>query len=129
MTNVQRKWLLKEYWKTENCERVREKWIEEFHTLPPSRLSIYRLMDKFDLTGSICNAPKTGRPKTVTTEDNEMLVAQSYVQSPKKSKIRASLEIGISRRSVSRIMKKLGLKMYILRLVHGLLEDDPDRRL
>lgn len=86
-------------------------------------------MDKFDLTGSICNAPKTGRPKTVTTEDNEMLVAQSYVQSPKKSKIRASLEIGISRRSVSRIMKKIGLEMYILRLIHGLLEDDPDRRL
>lgn len=64
ITNVQRKWVLKQY-----CGRVREKLREELHTLPSSTLSIYRLRDKFDLTGSIYNAPKTGRPKTVNIKD------------------------------------------------------------
>lgn len=129
MSNDQRKWILKEYWKTGNCERVRERWREEFDAPPPTRLSICRLRDKFNNTGSICNASKAGRPVTITTPENEMTVAQTYVQSPKKSKKRASIELGIERRSLGRLMKRLRLKMYIPRLTHGLLEDDPDRRL
>ena len=26
LTKVQRKWILKQYWKTENAEKVRQKW-------------------------------------------------------------------------------------------------------
>jgi hypothetical protein len=36
----QRKWILKEYWKTENAERVRTAWVEAFNTPPPIRLTI-----------------------------------------------------------------------------------------
>jgi len=28
----QRKWIVKQYWKTENAERVRTAWVEEFNT-------------------------------------------------------------------------------------------------
>ncbi|XP_037020829.2 uncharacterized protein LOC119063554 isoform X1 [Artibeus jamaicensis] len=129
LTNDQRKWILKQYWKTENAEKVRQKWAEEFDTPSPSRQTIYRIRDKFDKTGSICNAPKSGRPVSITTQENEMLVSQAFTESPKKSKQRASVELGISCRSLSRIMQRLGLKMYRPRLLHGLLEDDPDRRL
>jgi hypothetical protein len=59
----QRKWILKQYWKTENAERVRTAWVKEFNTPPPTRLIIYRIRDKFDATGSVANAPKSGCPK------------------------------------------------------------------
>ena len=70
---------------------------------------------------------KSGRPVSVTTQENETLVSQAFTKSPQKSKQRASIELGISRTSLSRLMQRLGLKMYRPRLLHGLLEDDPDR--
>ena len=65
-----REWILKKYWKYENAETVRTLWQEAFHTPPPSRHTIYHLRNKFDKTGSVNNAPKRGRPKTSTTEEN-----------------------------------------------------------
>jgi transposase len=129
LTNDQRKWILKkQYWKTENAEKVRQKWAEESDTPPTSRQTIYRIRDKFDETRSICNAPKSGRPVIVNTQENEVLVSQTFTKSPQKTKQRVSIELGISRRSLSRLMKRLGLKIYRPRLLHGFLED-PVRRL
>ena len=129
LTKVQRKWILKQYWKTENTENFRQKWAEEFDTPPPSRQTIYRIRDKFYETGSICNAPKSGRLLSVTTQENEMLVSQAFTKIPQKSKQRTSIELGISRKSLSRVMQCLVLKIHRPILLHGLLEDDPDRRL
>ena len=83
-------WLLKEYWKSQNSETVRKKWVETFGIPAPKRRTIYRIRDKFDTTGSILNIHKTGRPKTVCTEENKELVAEAYDLSPKKSTRRAS---------------------------------------
>jgi len=58
-----------------------------------------------------------------------MLVSQAFTKRPQKSKQRASIELGISRRSSSRLVQRLGLKMYWPRLLRGLLEDDPDHSL
>ena len=74
----QRKWIVKQYWKTENAERVRTAWVEVFNTPPPTRLTIYRIKDKFDATGSVANALKSGRPRTSMTEENEMRVGMTY---------------------------------------------------
>ena len=60
LTNDQRKWMIKQYWKTENTENLLHKWAKEFDTPPPSRKTIYRMRDKFCETGSICNALKSG---------------------------------------------------------------------
>lgn len=125
----ERKWIIKHYWKTENAEEVRQMWVTMFGTDPPSRQAIYAIRNKFEQTGSICDAPRSGRPVTVTNEENEMLVSQAFVENPGTSKHRASLELAISRSSLRRIMEGLKLKMYKPRLMHGLLEDDPDRRL
>ena len=40
LTNDQRKWILKQEWKTENAEMVQQKWAEEFDTPPPRRQTI-----------------------------------------------------------------------------------------
>ena len=53
-------WVLEEYWKSQNFETVRKKWVEKFGTPAPKRQTICRICDKFDATGSILNAPKTG---------------------------------------------------------------------
>jgi hypothetical protein len=58
-----------------------------------------------------------------------MLVSQAFTKSLQKSKQRASIELGISQRSLSRLMQRLGLKMYRPRLLHRLLQDDPEHRL
>jgi hypothetical protein len=74
---------LKQYWKTENAEQVRTACIEAFNSLPPTRLTIYRIRDEFDAMGSVANAPKSGRPRTSMTEENELRVAMTFVYSPK----------------------------------------------
>jgi len=51
-----------------------------------SRQTIYRIRDKFDETGPICNAPKSGRPVSVATQENEMLVSQAFTKGPPKIK-------------------------------------------
>ena len=122
----QRKWILRQYWKTENAERVRTAWVEAFNTPPPTRLAIYRIRGKFDATGSVANASKSGRPRTSMTEENEMRVAMTFVNDPKNS---TAQELSLPRTSLRRLMRKLNLKPYCPRLLRGLLQDDPDRRL
>ena len=86
----QKKCILKQYWKTENAEWVRTAWVEAFNTPPPTRLTIYRIRDKFDATGSVAYTPKSGRPRTSIIEENEMRVAITFVNSPKMSTRRAA---------------------------------------
>ena len=129
LTSDQRKCILKQYCKTENVEKFRQKLAEVFDTPPPSRQTICRIRDKFYETGSICNDPKCGRPVSVTTQENEVLLSQAFAESLQKSSQRVYTGLGISRRSLSRLMQRVLLKMHRPRLLHELLEDDPDRRL
>ena len=62
-----------------NAEKVRQKWAEGFDTPPPSRLTIYRIRNKFYETGSICYAPKIGRPVSVRKQKRNVM---AHVQKP-----------------------------------------------
>jgi hypothetical protein len=53
----------------------------------------------------------------------------TFVNSPKKSTRCAAQELPLLRTSLQCLMRKLNLKPYRPRLLHGLLEDDADRRL
>jgi hypothetical protein len=53
----------------------------------------------------------------------------TFVNSPKKSTRCAARELSLPRMSLRRLMRKLNLRLYCPRLLHGLLEDDRDRRL
>ena len=88
-----------------------------------TRQAIYQLAKKFDETGSVEDAPRSGRPRTVSTEENTERVSETFRLNPQSS------ELGISRRSFGRLMSDLNLRPYKPRLVHALSEDDPDRRL
>ena len=62
LTLEERKFILKRYWKTENAQDVIRDWNHYFNTDPPTGLAIYKLRDKFDDTGSVADAPRSGRP-------------------------------------------------------------------
>jgi hypothetical protein len=95
-----KKVVVKQYWKTENAKQVRTAWVEAFNTPPPTHLIIYHIRDKFDATGSVANAPKSGRPRMSMTEENEMRVAMIFVNSPKKSTRHAAQELSLPRTSL-----------------------------
>ena len=95
LTLKQRKWTLKSYWKHENPWDVRRRGMQNFHTDPPTRVIIYKIRDKFDTDGTVANKKKSGRNKTSSAEEDEILVALTFVISPKKSTRRASLQLSI----------------------------------
>ena len=49
---------------------------------------------------------------TPMTEENDMRVAMTFVNSPKKSTQRAAQEISLPRTQLQRLMRKLNLKPY-----------------
>ena len=73
----QRKCAIKLWWKHENAPAVIRNWPEDMGTAP-TRLSLYRLRDKFDETGSIMDAPRSGRPVKVCTKENLQTVSEAY---------------------------------------------------
>lgn len=127
----ERVFILQQWWLHDhNYEDVEESFVQHFpNSRPLSRQAIYNLNKRFEITGSVADLPRSGRPKSVTTEENLETVAQSLVQSPTKSTRRASSELGISRTSVRRMLKTVGLKPYRRTLLQGLNEDDYDRRM
>ena len=110
-------------------KNVIDHWNESFDTPPPSKSTIYELIQNFERTGSIADANKPGAPRKVRTIANQDLIKLSYDNSPRKSQRRASAELGISRSSVQRIMSDIGLRPYRPQALQALDEDDGDRRL
>lgn len=58
-----------------------------------------------------------------------MKIALTSVSSPDKFLWQASRELGMSRTSLYYLLYQLNLKIYCPRLLHDLLEDDPDSKL
>jgi hypothetical protein len=68
----------------------------------PKVQTITRINKLFDETGSVSDPKKHGRPRTVRTEQNQMVVAEELASSPQKSKSqrRLSDKLGIKRSSL-----------------------------
>ncbi|GFY20305.1 hypothetical protein TNCV_209371 [Trichonephila clavipes] len=98
--------------------------MRKFHLPAPSPFTIYHIRSKFDPMSSSPNAPKSRR--TRTTQENEINVALTFVNSPQKSSRQASWELGIPRISLERLTHQLYLKPYRPGPLYGLLEEDAD---
>ena len=57
-------------------------WNEDFNSNPPSRQALYDLRDKFEQHGSVMDAPRSGRPRTAQTEENELRICLAVTQNP-----------------------------------------------
>ena len=117
------------YLSKKSYKNVIDHWNESFDTLPPSKSTIYELIQKFERTGNFVDANKPGAPRKVRTIANRDLIKLSYDNRPRKSQRRASAELGISRWSLQRNMSDIGLHPYRPQALHALNEDDGDRRL
>ena len=131
LTKEQRIFLVKQWWTSgKNFRAVNGAFRNEFPDKKmPTRQAIYKLVNKFDDTGSVENSFRSGRPTTVRTEENMQIVSETFARNPRISQRRASLELGLSRSSLQRLMQDLNLRPYKPRLLHALNEDDPDRRM
>ena len=86
----ERIFVIKNYYARTSYKHVEERWEANFRTPVPSKSTMFNLVSKFEVTGSVPNAPKEGRPKTVRSPENKDKVAAAFVYSPKKS-IRQSM--------------------------------------
>ena len=129
LTKEQRIFVLQEWWTSRKSHLVVSDTFQAKFPgeKAPSRQAIYQLAKKFQETGSVEDAPRSGRPVTASTEENAELVLETFTQDPYTSLRRVSNELDIARTSLTRIMKHLGLKPYRPRLLQALNEDDPDR--
>ena len=100
-------WLLKCYWKVEN-------WWVEFVTPPPTRATITRIQDRFEVGGTVQDVLKGRLRKKKQSTDNESAnaVMQVFARSPKKSLRQCSHEIGIEKSCSSNFASS---KMEVLR--------------
>uniref|UniRef100_A0A1B6GN10 DUF4817 domain-containing protein n=1 Tax=Cuerna arida TaxID=1464854 RepID=A0A1B6GN10_9HEMI len=130
LSTEQHIFVLKSWWKYDcNYIDMCDSFVERFPNVrPPSRQGIRKLNARFEETGSVAELSRSGRPVSVTTEENLNVVAQCFVQSPTKSQRKAYKEYGLPRTSLQRMQKTLKLKAYRLTLLQG-LNEDPDRRL
>ena len=82
-----------------------------------NRVSVHRLLKRFEKDSSMDRRPGSGRPVTVTTEENEELVGDlicSQEENPGTHLSPREIEkvTGISRTSVRRMVKRRGLKQF-----------------
>lgn len=105
--------VIKEHYK--NGEKIKNTFRAlRDHLGRPNETTIGRLMRKFEATGSVGDAPKSGRPKSVRTPENIATVSASVRDNPKTSTTRLLQELGISRRSLGRILHKDLMKSTVM---------------
>lgn len=95
----------------------------------PDRRSIQRWVTAFRTTGSVLNIKPTGRPRTAVTPGNVESVRASVLQSPRRSTRRRAATLGLSRRSLQRILhSELKFHPYKIMITQKLYERDYEQR-
>lgn len=94
-----------------------------------SKSTISETIRRFEQTGSLKHRAITGRPRSTTSEDNRMEIAQAFVENPHLTVRKASEQHVLPRSTVHRILKSIKFHPYKVNLIHELNEDDPDRRI
>lgn len=95
----------------------------------PSPLGISKMMRELRATGSVFNSPKSGRPRTATNEQNEVLVLGSVLVKNQQSLREIAMESGNSITSAWRILRRHKFHPYGIRLTQELKEADYGLRL
>jgi hypothetical protein len=122
----ERVFIVKIYWITgciKNCQR---KFVEQFGGRnPPSKCCIQLLVEKLETKGTLLDLHGRGRPEMSENTVND--VANRLLASPRKSLHVLSQEIGLSRSTCQRAVKKAGLDAYRFRVVQELKQQDYDK--
>ena len=129
LTKDQRVWICIEYARTNNVREVIRRWPVRWHGVPvPSKVIIKATFEKFVREGTchILNKGRSGRLRTVRTQENINVVRQSLFEDGIRSARRNGL--GLSRSSFNRIVKMdIKFHPYVLIWRHQLREGDPQQ--
>ncbi|KMQ85171.1 transposable element tc3 transposase [Lasius niger] len=93
-----------------------------------SKSTVVRTVQRFQVTGSVKNRRKPGRPATASNDDKALDVLQSFIEDPHIFINRAAQQREIGVASIHKILKSNKWHPYKLHLVQELSEDDFDRR-
>lgn len=124
----ERRWLTFHFVK-HGYRYVKDNWQLHFSTELPSRRSLYRYQRKLKSEKSLKDKHRSGRPRTVQTEETITTVCQSVVEQNPTSTRRLARQLDISQTSVVKILKANKFRPYIAQKVHELLPHDSVSRL
>lgn len=106
---------------------VQRAFQREYRKDPPHENNIRRWFKQFEETGSVQKQKSSGRPSV--SDEKVELIRQSAIRSPKKSIPRRSLELGIPKTTIHKVLhKRLKLHAYKIQLLQELKPDDGAKR-
>jgi hypothetical protein len=94
----------------------------------PSEKAMTNLVEKFETLYTIEDRKRT-RQRPATGEETQELVLASVAEDPHRSIRQHAQNVGISPRSVGRILSQNKYHPYKMQVLQELNEDDPDRRM
>ena len=98
---------------------------------PVSLATIKRYCSKYDQTGNVSPLPRPGRPRTARTPENLKLVKKIMKNKGTKDRVshrKVTDRIPISRRSLGRMIKEVGLRKYKYKRVQKLTKLHVEKR-
>ncbi|KAK2941555.1 hypothetical protein BLNAU_23539 [Blattamonas nauphoetae] len=91
---------------------------------PPCTETIKNLIRRFEETGTVADLPRSGRPITVSTPENQDRVRDHFRLQPTRSVRQSTQDLMIPRTSLRKIVDQVGLKAYRLQHTHWLFDQD-----
>lgn len=110
--------------------QVKDLFNETFRNglIPISKSTVERTVKRFEETGTVKDRPRTGRPKTATTDEASLNILLSIQEDPHCTLRKLAQHNETSMKSVHRVLKTNKFHPFKVTLVHELNEDDFDRR-
>lgn len=113
-----------------SCGEARRLFLEKFNKEAPNISTVRYWKTRFLETGSvISDRPRTGRPKSATSDENKENVVAAITENPSTSTREIASELNISFKSVARILHSEKYHDYKPNYCQLLYGDDCDRRL
>ena len=106
LTSDQRIFVVKHYYETKSVTNIKRKFETHFKNTCMSRKHIYKIVNKFEQSGLVDDAAKSGRLRSSRSEENVHAIRDLLSNSPEKSVRRTSSKTGISKSSVHNIIRK-----------------------
>ncbi|PSN54046.1 hypothetical protein C0J52_14568 [Blattella germanica] len=103
--------------------QVQEEFRRKFHKPAPTRANIRLLVNKFQRTGNVSDAPCSGRP--AVPEETVARIREAIERSPEASTRGLSNELDVPRATVLKILRfTLKKRTYHIQVLHKLDEED-----
>ena len=128
-TTEERIFIVESYFRlNESISETQREFRRNFNTRnSPTPNAIKAMVARFHEQGSVCDLPKSGRPRTARSDENRQRLAESVAEDPSTSVRRRSSQIGVSRSSLHRMLHEEGKFPYKIQLVQELQPNDQER--